>query len=259
MIVTYFHYDLLLYLSTFFSISPIILIKCYRGYFLTSLIDTKFEHFCSEKDKINYDFVQKDFKLNMSKVCILGLIQFLFDTTTIIFISLWSAMIQNPMMDYFKIRESEIPYGILFSILMISVMIGSQLYRVLISRMDDILSNAFIMFFACVALFLPALDRTVLLNLFNIKSWILLFISFNLFEICFGAYIACIGSIRSFLLPDNSRSLFMNIITIPSYISGSIILFRLIEWENTSTGFTWTTMNVLTACGFLLSTLLANL
>lgn len=94
---------------------------------------------------------------------------------------------------------SELPYGMIFAILMCCMMIGASIYRVLISYVPDIHASqllVMIMAIASICFCIPAYFRSE-----RIVFW-----CFCIFEMCCGMYFPLIASRRGRIIEDRVRA-----------------------------------------------------
>lgn len=139
--------------------------------------------------------------LSDKKILYVGLMQTLFESAMYSFVFLWS-----PVFEKYKQKEDAVPYGIIFSAFMVSLMIGSVFFKKAMNigySHENLSSYVFIL--ASVALFIPCFTENPLV----------FFIAFNLFELCCGMYFPTIGTIRSQYVPEETRSTIMNLFRIP--------------------------------------------
>jgi MFS family permease len=127
--------------------------------------------------------------------------QSLFEGAMYTFVFMWSVAFE-------AIEGHDIPYGIIFASFMVSIMIGSVIYRVCTQKYmmsaEHILKQTFIVS-----------TLMFVLSAFLSDSSMVLAISFNIFEVCCGIYFPVIGIIRSKHIPEETRSAVMNLFRIP--------------------------------------------
>jgi hypothetical protein len=123
--------------------------------------------------------------------------------------------------------SDKVPFGMIFSTFMVWIMIGSVLFKNLRAQnisFERILLGSFIT--AAIALITPCLTTNEIIT----------FIAFNAFEFSCGIYFPAIGSLRSNVIPEETRSTVMNLFRIPLNIIVVVILLR-VEWLTEWWGF----------------------
>jgi len=103
---------------------------------------------------------------------------------------------------------SDLPFGLIFAILMCSMMLGSQLYNyVIASATSTPAKNILIgtLGAASLCFFLPAYVREE-----SITLW-----CFCIFEVCCGVYFPAMASLRGRLIEDGSRASVYTILRVP--------------------------------------------
>jgi len=116
------------------------------------------------------------------------------------------------------------PFGLIFSIFMIACMGGSSLFSIAIKRISagKILSYVFLV--ASIALALPLFTTGLEATL----------VSFLLFEACVGIYWPAMGTVRSQVVPEETRATIYNIFRVPL---NAIVLGVLLNQMSTLTAF----------------------
>ncbi|KAJ3004209.1 Molybdate-anion transporter, partial [Thoreauomyces humboldtii] len=135
-----------------------------------------------------------------SSILAVGVMQCFYESAMYTFVFLWSPVLEAAA------GKANIPFGLIFAAFMVSIMIGSVVFKVLLRRgakHEDIAVWTFAV--ACVSLLLPVIfsDETTL------------FFSFNLFELCCGLYFPTLGTLRSKLVPEETRTTVMNVFRVP--------------------------------------------
>ncbi len=120
------------------------------------------------------------------KILLLGLIQSLFEGPMYVFILEWT-----PALTIDK-TSSSLPYGYIFAAYMIAVMIGSNLFKILIE-------NKPVEKFLKIILLISAFTLTV--PIFFPQNQFLIFAAFILFEMCVGIFWSSMSTLRSQLVP----------------------------------------------------------
>jgi uncharacterized membrane protein len=211
-ISSYYDYSSLLYCSAFFMLISFKMILDYDS---------------PEKKTRNQR--KKDVKIataNNSTLAVIALTQFGFETLLTVFISLWAPALGNAA----KATNTDVPFGYIFSFFMVSVMIGSKIYSFLSERLSDVAISSI--------LFGISFLSMIASGLFH-DSVPILVLSFNIFEIAFGIYMPCQGSIRSKLLPPDRRTYLMSLLKVPTYFFGGVIFLLMNEIENLGSNIIW--------------------
>ena len=181
-------------------------------------------------------------------VIALGIVQVAYEGTMHIFITLWPEILQETVG-----KNEKIPFGYIFSGFMISVMIGSELYKLLKTKMtmnrgsggsgtNNIITMAFMLFIATVALLIPWLAKG--------HFWATL-IAFMLFEITAGGYHPCMGGMRTRLVPSDVSASMITLFRVPQnmLVVGLLLSYKKGGKENSGNG---SHTRLLGACGFVL-------
>ncbi|TPX62511.1 hypothetical protein PhCBS80983_g00239 [Powellomyces hirtus] len=129
-----------------------------------------------------------------------GVMQCFFESAMYTFVFLWSPVLEHAS------ASGNIPFGVVFAAFMVSIMIGSVIFKVLLrggAKHEDIAFGTFGL--ATLALLIPVFATDELT----------IFVSFNLFELCCGLYFPTLGTLRSKLVPEATRSTIMNVFRVP--------------------------------------------
>jgi len=140
----------------------------------------------------------------------LGVIQALFEGSMYAFVLMWTPSLST--------EDSNIPHGLIFSALMLSVMVGSLVNDLIKPTLVTILTIS-----AC-ALSLVAF----------IEDPIVRFVLFGTFEACVGAFWPVMASLRSKYVPENARCAVLSIFRIPLNL---IVIWLLLNSMSTSSIF----------------------
>ncbi|ORX88880.1 DUF791-domain-containing protein [Basidiobolus meristosporus CBS 931.73] len=146
------------------------------------------------------------------RIALVGAVQALFEGAMFSIISLW-----GPILEAADGTSNTLPFGIIFSSFMVSMMIGSSVFQLLTNLGWNPKTIGKITFFISGA----ALISTKLISVRQSRNslqpgtqnWI--FFCFNIFEFGCGMYYPMIGTLRSAYIPEESRSTIMNFFTIP--------------------------------------------
>ncbi|KAJ3148636.1 Molybdate-anion transporter [Geranomyces michiganensis] len=129
-----------------------------------------------------------------------GVMQCFFESAMYSFVFLWAPVLEHAS------ASGNIPFGLVFAAFMVSIMIGSVVFKVMLRngyKHEDIARVTFGV--ATLALVIPIIA----------KDEVTLFIAFNLFELCCGLYFPSLGTLRSKVVPEETRSTIMNVFRVP--------------------------------------------
>ncbi|XP_015909731.1 molybdate-anion transporter [Parasteatoda tepidariorum] len=153
-------------------------------------------------------------------ILMLGIVQSLFESVMYVFVFLWT-----PILD-----SKHPPLGIVFSVFMVCIMIGSSLYQLSIylqKKPYEMLLLAIILAtisqIGC-SLATKSADTNIMIAYF----------SFFLIEIAVGIYFPSIGYIKSEFIPESHRANIMNWFRVPLNIITCIMLLSLHKESATS-------------------------
>lgn len=101
--------------------------------------------------------------------------------------------------------EGKIPYGLIFSSFMTSIMIGSQFFAILSKRcsLKLILNMALLLAATCFAL------------LSSTQATPIVYTALNIFEFCCGLFFPALSAIKATHIPENTRVATMNNVRVP--------------------------------------------
>ncbi|KXS21507.1 DUF791-domain-containing protein [Gonapodya prolifera JEL478] len=142
-----------------------------------------------------------------------GLIQVLFETCMYVFVFLWTPVLET------LTENGHVPYGLVFACFMISVMIGSVLFRWMIDR-------------GWTGKEMAQLQMTVasasMVALVVTTNVAVVFASFILFEMCCGIHFPLSGTLRSRYVPEDSRATIMALFRMPMnvMVAASVLAIR---------------------------------
>jgi MFS family permease len=142
-------------------------------------------------------------------ILLVGAIQSLFEGSMYTFVFLWVPALQTASeleATTLGVKPAVVPFGYVFATFMVSVMIGSALFRYLLKSYS--VEQMSVGVFAVSAL-------TMMLPIFFINSVVVLNFAFCVFEMCCGMFWPCFGTLRSKFIPEESRSAIMNYFRIP--------------------------------------------
>lgn len=176
----------------------------------------------------------------------IGLIQSCFEATMYIFVFAYTPCLQIAINDNNNNHENnkdnsislmsiilnsitkekntnEVPFGLVFSIMMAFVMIGSNFFDSLskILSFKKIINVVLIISILCFSNIIYYIEN----------NYYILLLLFCIFECCVGIYFPTIGNLRSLFIPDQYKAMIINIYRIP--LNG-LVIFLLITIPKTS-------------------------
>jgi hypothetical protein len=157
------------------------------------------------------------------KVMWLGLIQSLFEGSMYVFVLEWTpALTIQSSSDAPKDDSANpsIPHGIIFAAYMVSVMIGSNLFKLLTAVQDVEEFMRPVLLVAAASLSVPVIFK---------GNQMLIFTAFCIFEICVGIFWPAMGTMRGRYVPETARSTIMNFFRIP--LNFIVVLILLQDFE----------------------------
>ncbi len=169
------------------------------------------------KSKSKNDFIEV-YQLikKQPNIIIIGLISCLFEASMYLFILIWhpllTSLCPSDSDSYSDNNNTTCPLesGLLYSAFMLCCMIGSKCSNTLIFGKKIKLS--FILFLASISLGIIS----ILVHYNDIQyNFIIISLLFCIYEICIGYYFPTISTIRSNIIPNNYKSMIMNILRIP--------------------------------------------
>ncbi|XP_078381242.1 molybdate-anion transporter-like isoform X1 [Oculina patagonica] len=151
------------------------------------------------------------------KVLCLGLIQSLFEGSMYSFVLEWTpALTPDPPMGITIVKEN-IPHGWIFASFMVSVMLGSRVFKFL-SKVDSVESFMRPIFgIAALSLITPIIVP---------KNQCAIYVGFLVFEFCVGIFWPAMGVLRSKYVPESTRATVMNIFRVPLNLIVIILLVQ---------------------------------
>jgi MFS family permease len=177
------------------------------------------------------------------KIWLVGISQSLFEGSMYVFVFMWT-----PQLDETNPTGEKLPYGTIFAIFMVSCMIGSSCVSML-SKWKPAREYMIFIFAAAIFAMVPAaLGMGFFAQLFG----------FCMFEACVGVYFPTWGSLRSAVVPEESRSTIMNLYRVPLNFIVVLILWN-IDVLKGSTVFSMCCVGLIASatCQFYLNDLLA--
>ena len=146
-----------------------------------------------------------------ARLPLVGLVQSLFEGTMYSFVFLWGPTLEEKVAD-------NIPYGVVFSAMMVSIMIGSSIFSALLNAGSSVET-------VYIGLLLLAMGSMAVCTLQQATGPMVLY-SFLVFELCCGIYFPSAGTLRSRLIPEEVRSAVTNIYRIPLNIFVATVLLN---------------------------------
>lgn len=129
-----------------------------------------------------------------------------------VFVFMWTPVLAADA-EEFKVSNSGV-HGIVFSGFMLAIMLGSSIFSFLITRFPVQRIQQVLLIVAAFIMAVPVITKSAEVNLF----------AFMLFEICCGIYFPTQGTLRSVIVPEESRSTIMNFFRVPLNILVVLIL-----------------------------------
>jgi MFS family permease len=157
-----------------------------------------------------------------NKVLCLGLIQSLFEGAMYCFVLEWTPSLSiiyksDAVSQKVKEEHTDIPHGHIFAAFMVSLMIGSSLFK-LLSKYTSVESfMRSVLFVAAVSLMTP---------IFFKGNQLVIFMGFLVFETCVGIFWPSMGTMRGKYIAEETRATTMNIFRIPLNMIVVVILLQ---------------------------------
>jgi len=177
---------------------------------------------------------------NDGDILICGLLQSLFEGSMYIFVFMWTPAL-TPGGGGHGGEDKEDgaeppPYGQMFATFMLCCMCGSSIYSILskIYSAEELLLRVFAV--AAMALSVP---------FFLAEDPNAAYAAFLLFEVCVGVYFPSMGTMKSGIVPEESRAALYNLFRVPLNV---IVLGVLLSDMRTTTAFGWSTCFLASGC-----------
>eukprot|EP00698_Gefionella_okellyi_P002683 TRINITY_DN1251_c2_g1_i3.p2 TRINITY_DN1251_c2_g1~~TRINITY_DN1251_c2_g1_i3.p2 ORF type:complete len:175 (+),score=41.21 TRINITY_DN1251_c2_g1_i3:817-1341(+) len=136
--------------------------------------------------------------------------QSLFEGTMYTFVFMWTPVLQSS-------ASNELPFGLIFAIYMICVMLGSTVFnfarRVL---REELIAIGYLLLAFCAMLTVVFFQQYETVTL----------AAFCTFELCCGIHWPCVGSIRSRVIPAHARAAVMNLFRVPLNLMVVAVLLK---------------------------------
>eukprot|EP00090_Calanus_glacialis_P000829 TRINITY_DN10585_c0_g1_i4.p1 TRINITY_DN10585_c0_g1~~TRINITY_DN10585_c0_g1_i4.p1 ORF type:complete len:439 (+),score=69.59 TRINITY_DN10585_c0_g1_i4:40-1356(+) len=133
----------------------------------------------------------------------IGIIQGLVESSMFIFVYLWTPTLSS--------GQEKIPLGKIFASFMLSIMIGSLIFRILVKSA----TAQRILFLATLVFLSSTLVASQFASSSDSLSKYICYVAFLFIEISLGMYFPSIGTLRSNLVPGSHRSTIINLFRIP--------------------------------------------
>jgi MFS family permease len=191
--------------------------------------------------------------LNDKRILFIGSIQALFEGAMYIFVLQWPPLMKAAIHASSYGAQAVVPYGQIFSCLMASCLLGSTAFGALQKRGVPAEKSAPAML-ATAALAMTAVTRLQALRspsaIGGLNRLLGLSGTLFLFEACVGMYFPTIGTLRSKYLPDQYRSVLMNLFGLPlNMIVISVVLSARWLGAQRSLAIATAALAVATVCG----------
>lgn len=157
-----------------------------------------------------------------SRIFLIGSMCALFEGSMYTFVFLWT-----PMLESCKHTGEKLPFGIIFSVLMVSCMGGSTAFRMLAARMEVVRIASLCFLAAAVSLALPYVNKTLRFG----DETVVNMVCFMAFEGCVGLYWPALGTLKGIYVPESQRSAIYNVFRVPL---NAIVLFVLMYMSDIS-------------------------
>jgi len=151
-------------------------------------------------------------------ILLAGAVISLFEGSMYIFVFNWTPALSTK-------SAAPPPFGLIFAAFMVACMGGSSLFAILSRTMSAETLLKYVFLASSLALALPLLASTTLAVL----------VSFLAFEACVGMYWPCIGTVKSQVVPEESRATIYNVYRVPL---NAIVLGVLLNHISTATALT---------------------
>ncbi|CAF0820693.1 unnamed protein product [Adineta ricciae] len=155
------------------------------------------------------------------KICYLGIVQALFEASMYVFVLEWTPALTQALnkstIDKTDNKNPPIPHGYIFASYMVSMMIGSNLFKVLCkyTTPESFMRPVILISALCmsVPVFMPTAQS-------------IMFAGFLIFESCVGIFWPAMAQLRSKYVPEEARATVMNYFRIPLNLIVVIILLK---------------------------------
>jgi hypothetical protein len=180
-----------------------------------------------------------------SSILCCGLLQSLFEGSMYIFVFMWTpALTPGSGADGGNAHGAGAdgtseppPYGQMFATFMLMCMCGSSCYSILskLYAVEDLLLRVYLVSAAALAVPVLAPGNTSAA-----------YMAFLLFELCVGVYFPCMGTMKSGIVPEESRAALYNLFRVPLNV---IVLGVLLSDMSSAVAFSWSAALLLCGAG----------
>jgi len=147
------------------------------------------------------------------QVLLCGIISSLFEGSMYVFVFMWTRSLKSltPGMEESgghrrTLQEVSLPFGLIFSTFMVCCMAGSSIFSICMECKVSLEYLAWVIFaIASVCMMVVAISTSDTITFF----------AMNVFEMTVGIYFPTMGTLKSSIVPENSRSAIYNIYRIP--------------------------------------------
>ena len=160
-------------------------------------------------------------------ILLAGAVISLFEGSMYIFVFNWTPALSAN-------ATSSPPFGLIFATFMVACMGGSSLFAIAVARLTSDRLLAYVLLVASIALGLPLVSTSTASTL----------CAFLLFEACVGVYWPAMGTVRSQVVPEETRATIYNIFRVPL---NAIVLGVLLNQMSTTTAFVYCSAMLLLA------------
>ncbi|KAI9315570.1 molybdate-anion transporter MOT2, partial [Dichotomocladium elegans] len=151
-----------------------------------------------------------------TNILVLCVAQTMFECSMYIFVLLYTPAIESGLAIY------KLPFGYLFSTMMVMVMLGSYIFQKLSSAGFAWLDTGRILVFA---LLLSSISFFMMVYKASTSIYMLL-LGFHLFEFSTGLYYPSLSSLKAKIIPEETRAAIMTILRIPMNVGVGVIMWH---------------------------------
>jgi len=155
------------------------------------------------------------------KIFLLGIVQALFEASMYVFVLEWTPALTQALnksvVDKTDNKNPPIPHGYVFASYMVSMMIGSNLFKVLCNYTTPESFMRPIVLIAALCMSVPV---------FMPSAQVVMFVGFLVFEFCIGIFWPAMAQMRSKYVPEEARATVMNYFRIPLNLIVVVILLK---------------------------------
>lgn len=194
------------------------------------IVFTWTENYGDKNTNIGHSFTQALHSIKTDpKILCLGMIQSLFEGSMYIFVLEWTPALSPPqptesgtVRRLLSTSADTIPHGHIFAGFMVSIMIGSSLFK-LLSKYSTVESfMRYVLLLSSLSLATPIIFK---------GHQLIVFIGFLVFECCVGIFWPSLGQMRGKYVPEETRATIMNFFRIPLNMIVVAILLQNLEMK----------------------------